>query len=126
VAVRSHLAPFLPGDPLAGLPRLGTHGRPGVGGAVRLGRHPADPVGVLALMGADGLTRATTRSAIARRQLHRGPPRSDAYPVLYRGAAGTGRPRVHHRPAAASRKATGVTVDDVAKRLIDYGFHAPR
>ena len=108
VAVREHLAPFLP-----------TH----VSGApVRVGGDPADLGAYVMLMGGDGLTRAT-KVAILNANYVAARLR-DHFPVLYSGPDGL----VAHecildlRPITA---ATGVTVDDVAKRLIDYGFHAP-
>src|SRR6185436_16120064 len=76
----------------------------------------------LRLMGAEGLTRATGVAVLAANyvaaRLHA------HYPVLYSGSKGL----VAHECILDLRpltKATGVTVDDVAKRLIDYGFHAP-
>ena len=73
-------------------------------------------------MGGAGLRRATEVAVLnanyvaARLREH--------YPVLYSRPRRPGRARVHPRPARLT-KDTGVTVDDVAKRLIDYGFHAP-
>jgi glycine dehydrogenase len=119
VAVRSHLASFLPGDPLD----------PGVSvvgpvSATRFGSAGILPISwmYITMMGADGLRRAseiaiTAANYIATRIDH-------AFPVLYKGSYG----RVAHEciiDLRAITKATGVTVDDVAKRLIDYGFHAP-
>jgi glycine dehydrogenase len=119
IGVRAHLAPFLPGHPSAG------------------GRAPVGPVSAapfgsasiltisyiyILMMGGEGLTRATETAILnanyiaARLDPH--------FPVLYRNTKG----RVAHecivdpRPLKAS---SGVTVDDIAKRLIDYGFHAP-
>jgi glycine dehydrogenase len=122
VAVRSHLAPFLPNHPLDALAGPATGIGP-VSGA------PYGSAGILPIswayvrmMGLEGLTRAT-RTAIltanyvaARLRQH--------YPVLYSGRDAL----VAHECILDLRpltKATGVTVDDVAKRLIDYGFHAP-
>jgi glycine dehydrogenase len=74
------------------------------------------------MMGADGLAAATEAAVLAAN--HVAARLGDAFPVLYRGDGGL----VAHecivdvRPLTA---ATGVTVDDVAKRLVDYGFHAP-
>ena len=102
---------------------LGAARRPGVGGAVRLGRHPADLVGVHR---DDGPRRAAPAPPPSRSpSANYIATRLDAhYPVLYTGANG----RVGHECILDLRpitKATGVTVDDVAKRLMDYGFHAP-
>ena len=116
VAVRAHLAPFLPGHPLA------TGARPVA--AAPFGSAGILPISwvYIALMGASGL-RAATSAAILNanyiaHRLHA------AYPVLYTGAHG----RVGHEcivDLRAITKEVGVTVDDVAKRLMDYGFHAP-
>ena len=119
VAVRSHLAPFLPGDPLGG-----AHQPVGPVSAARFGSAGILPIPwvYLRLMGPDGLRRATELAIAAAnyvaRRLH------GAFPVLYTGASG----RVAHECIVDLRqitKDTGVTVDDVAKRLIDFGFHAP-
>ena len=123
VAVRAHLAPFLPSHPL--VPECGPAGG-GVGpiSAAPWGSASILPISwtYIALMGGAGLTRATQVAVLnanylaARLEPH--------FPVLYRGEDGL----VAHecildiRPITA---ATGVTVDDVAKRLMDHGFHAP-
>ncbi len=116
VAVREHLAPFLPGDPLG----EGTHA---------VASAPQGSAGVLpityayiALMGPDGLRAATEGALIAANYVAK--RLSDSYPVLYSGDSGL----VAHECILDLRpltKRTGVTVDDVAKRLVDYGFHAP-
>jgi glycine dehydrogenase len=123
VAVRSHLAPFLPTHPLR--PEAGPAGGP-VG---PVSAAPWGSAGILsvswayiALMGASGL-RDATRNAIlnANYLAHRLDP---YFPVLYTGPGG----RVAHECILDLRpitKATGITGEDVAKRLIDYGFHAP-
>jgi glycine dehydrogenase len=122
VAVRSHLAPYLPNHPLA------AHAGPKTG----IGPISAAPYGsasilpiswaYVRLMGGAGLTRATQVAVLnanyiaARLRKH--------YPVLYSGEGGL----VAHECILDLRditRETGVTVDDVAKRLIDYGFHAP-
>jgi glycine cleavage system P protein (glycine dehydrogenase) len=122
VGVGAHLAPFLPNHPL-----LETAG-PGTG----IGPISAAPYGsagilpisyaYIAMMGADGLTSATEHALLAANyvaeRLH------DHYPVLYAGRNA----RVAHECILDLRpltKASGITVEDVAKRLIDYGFHAP-
>ncbi|WP_416904271.1 aminomethyl-transferring glycine dehydrogenase [Micromonospora echinospora] len=119
VAVRAHLAPFLPGDPVGG------HDvdRPAVS-AARYGSAGILPIpwAYLRMMGAEGLTRATGVAVLAANYVAvrlRG-----HYPVLYAGNKGL----VAHECILDLRpltKTTGVSVDDVAKRLIDYGFHAP-
>jgi glycine dehydrogenase len=119
VAARSHLAPFLPGHPYAPeLPSGPTVSAAPYGSASIL------PISwaYIRMMGAAGL-RAASLTAIASanyiaRRL------DEYYPVLYTGENGM----VAHECILDLRpitKATGVTVDDVAKRLADYGFHAP-
>src|SRR5229473_2254182 len=119
IGVKAHLAPFLPGHPTTG-------------GQTPVGPVSAAPFGsasiltisyiYILMMGGEGLTRATEIAILnanyiaTRLEPH--------FPVLYRNAKG----RVAHecivdpRPLKVS---SGVTVDDIAKRLIDYGFHAP-
>ncbi|MCL2091820.1 MAG: aminomethyl-transferring glycine dehydrogenase [Micrococcales bacterium] len=119
VAVAAHLAPFLPGDPTPGVPSA----NPPVAGA-RWGSAGVLPIpwAYLATMGADGLTRATQVAVLAANYL--AVRLRDAYPVLYTGEHGL----VAHECILDLRqitKDTGVTAEDVAKRLADYGFHAP-
>ena len=122
VAVRAHLAPHLPNHPLSG--EAGPASGVGPISAAPWGSAGILPISwvYIALMGADGLRMATklailTANYVAARL---GPH----YPVLYAGAKG----RVAHECILDLRPikdASGVTVDDVAKRLMDYGFHAP-
>ncbi|MEZ5216926.1 MAG: aminomethyl-transferring glycine dehydrogenase [Ilumatobacteraceae bacterium] len=120
VAVRAHLAPFLPGDPLA---PLGTQ-PVGPVSAAQFGSASILPISwvYISLMGGTGLRAATVDAVLAANYVAR---RLDPYfPVLYTGANGL----VAHECILDVRpitKATGVTVDDIAKRLIDFGFHAP-
>ncbi|MGJ3226146.1 aminomethyl-transferring glycine dehydrogenase [Micromonospora aurantiaca (nom. illeg.)] len=119
VAVRSHLAPFLPGDPLGAR----AEGRPAISAANHgsAGILPI-PWAYLRMMGADGLARATGVAVLAANYV--AARLRSHFPVLYAGNKGL----VAHECILDLRpltKATGVTVDDVAKRLIDYGFHAP-
>ncbi len=119
VAVRAHLAAHLPGHPLA--PEL-PHGH--VVSAAPYGSASILPItwAYIRMMGSAGLRRASlvaiaSANYIARRL-------DEYYPVLYTGENGM----VAHECILDLRpitKATGVTVDDVAKRLADYGFHAP-
>jgi glycine dehydrogenase len=112
VAVREHLAPFLPGrgtGPVAAAP-YGSAGILPISWAY------------IAMMGADGLRRATQVAILAANYLAQ--RLSPHYPVLYTGRGGL----VAHECIIDLRPIThqtGVTVEDVAKRLIDYGFHAP-
>jgi glycine dehydrogenase len=119
VAVRQHLAAYLPGHPLA--PEL-PHGH--VVSAAPYGSASILPItwAYIRMMGAAGLRKASlvaiaSANYIARRL-------DEYYPVLYTGESGM----VAHECILDLRpitKTTGVTVDDVAKRLADYGFHAP-
>lgn len=116
VAVRSHLAQYLPGDPL----EAGSHAV----SAANYGSASILPItwAYIRLMGAEGLRAATLTAIASANYIAR---RLDAYfPVLYTGENGM----VAHECILDLReitKQTGVTVDDVAKRLADYGFHAP-
>jgi len=143
VAVGAHLAPFLPGNALPVLtpprallastppPRPAPGADPGAGpdGVGPVAAAPYGSAGILpiswafiAMMGGDGLRRASQVAILAANYIAR---RLDAhFPVLYTGRNGL----VAHECIIDLRpltKQTGVTVDDVAKRLIDYGFHAP-
>ncbi len=121
VAAREHLAPYLPGHPI--------EPRPGADTVGPVAAAPYGSAGILPiswaylrLMGPDGLRNATGSAVLAANYLAR--RLSAHYPVLYTGAGGL----VAHECILDLRpitKTTGVTVDDVAKRLIDYGFHAP-
>ncbi|MCB0915993.1 MAG: aminomethyl-transferring glycine dehydrogenase [Actinobacteria bacterium] len=128
VAVREHLAPFLPGHPLR--PDAGPSGRGfDDGGVGPVSGAPWGSAGVLPIpyayvrmMGAQGLTRATEVAILAANYI--AARLRDHYPVLYTGPSGL----VAHECIIDIRpitKSSGVTVDDIAKRLIDYGFHAP-
>ncbi|MEB4209992.1 aminomethyl-transferring glycine dehydrogenase [Mycobacterium sp. 94-17] len=119
VAARSHLAPFLPGHPYA--PDL-PGGRPV--SSAPYGSASILPItwAYIRMMGADGLRAASLTAIASANYIAR---RLDEYfPVLYTGENGM----VAHECILDLRpitKSTGVTVDDVAKRLADYGFHAP-
>ncbi|GGF43857.1 glycine dehydrogenase (decarboxylating) [Williamsia phyllosphaerae] len=119
IGVREHLAEFLPGHPLDDdLP-----------GALTISGAPYGSASILPItyayilmMGAEGLRRATLTAIASANYIAK--RLGDHYPVLYTGHDGT----VAHECILDLRpitKATGVTVDDVAKRLADYGFHAP-
>ncbi|WP_229673211.1 aminomethyl-transferring glycine dehydrogenase [Microbacterium saperdae] len=126
VAAKAHLAPFLPAHPLA---QRAEHAGGFVfeGGAVSAA--PYGSAGILPIswayvrmMGADGLRRATAAAVLSANYI--AVRLGEHYPVLYAGEDG----RVAHECILDLRplkEATGITVDDVAKRLIDYGFHAP-
>ncbi|WP_214102788.1 aminomethyl-transferring glycine dehydrogenase [Acrocarpospora catenulata] len=112
VAVKAHLARYLPGQ-----------------GTGEVSAAPFGSAGILPIswayvrmMGADGLRAATEQAILSANYL--AVRLAPHYPVLYTGRDGL----VAHECIVDLRpitKATGVTVDDVAKRLIDYGFHAP-
>jgi glycine dehydrogenase len=122
VAVRAHLAPYLPSHPL----HPEESKREGVGA---ISSAPYGSAGILPiswayirLMGGEGLTRATAVAVLSANYV--AARLGEHYPVLYRGDSGL----VAHECILDLReitKQTGITVDDVAKRLIDYGFHAP-
>jgi glycine dehydrogenase len=118
IGVGEHLVPYLPGHPLDGDAAVGAVSAAPFGSA---GILPI-PWMYLTMMGGAGLTEATTVAIIAANYIA---DRLDPhFPVLYRGAGG----RVAHECIIDLRpitKSTGVTNDDVAKRLMDYGFHAP-
>jgi len=113
VAVRAHLADFLPGRGSTGPVAAAPYGSAGI-----------LPISwaYIAMMGAAGLRQATQVAVLSANYVAQ--RLAPHYPVLYTGRNGL----VAHecvidlRPLA---RETGITVDDVAKRLIDYGFHAP-
>jgi glycine dehydrogenase len=122
VAARAHLAPFLPNHPIT--PDAGPATGPGPVSAAPWGSAGILPISYTyaKLMGPDGLRRATAVAILSANYL--ATRLAEHYPVLYVGEHG----RVAHECIIDLRpitKATGVTADDVAKRLIDYGFHAP-
>ncbi|MCP5025500.1 MAG: aminomethyl-transferring glycine dehydrogenase [Actinomycetia bacterium] len=125
IGVAEHLVPFLPGHGQVGH----TIGGLVDGGVNAVAAAPWGSAGILpiswayvTLMGGTGLTRATQVAILnANYAAHR---LNDHFPVLYTGASGL----VAHECIIDLRpitRETGVTVDDVAKRLMDYGFHAP-
>ncbi|MGY1810750.1 aminomethyl-transferring glycine dehydrogenase [Blastococcus sp. SYSU D00669] len=119
IGVAEHLVPFLPGHPLAD-----TGGAGPTISAAPWGSAGILPISwaYLRLMGPDGLRRATEHAILGANYL--AARLREHFPVLYTGAAGL----VAHECILDIRpltKATGVTNDDIAKRLIDFGFHAP-
>jgi glycine dehydrogenase len=118
VAVAEHLVPFLPSDPMDEAGPVGpvSQARWGSAGILQI------PWMYLRMMGAEGVTAATASAVLAANYV--AARLRDHYPVLYAGAHGL----VAHECILDLReltKTSGVTVEDVAKRLIDYGFHAP-
>ncbi|WP_255782569.1 aminomethyl-transferring glycine dehydrogenase [Dactylosporangium sp. AC04546] len=119
VAVRAHLAKFLPSHPF-----LSDDAPVGPVSAAPWGSAGILPIpwAYLRLMGPDGLTKATATAVLAANYV--AARLREHYPVLYTGSASL----VAHECILDLRgitRATGVSVADVAKRLIDYGFHAP-
>jgi glycine dehydrogenase len=122
VAVRAHLAPFLPNHPLQA--SAGPSTGSGAIAAAPWGSASILPItwAYIRLMGPDGLLAATSTAILSANYI--AARLTEHYPVLYTGARGL----VAHECILDLRELTrrsGVTVDDVAKRLIDYGFHAP-
>jgi len=122
VAVAEHLVPFLPTHPLHPIESK----REGIGA---ISAAPYGSAGILpipyayiAMMGGEGLTEATSVAVLSANYIAK--RLESAFPVLYTGDNGL----VAHECILDVRplsKASGLSIDDVAKRLIDYGFHAP-
>lgn len=122
VGVRAHLAPYLPNHPLQ--PAAGPETGVGPISAAPWGSAGILPISwaYVRLMGGEGLRRATQVAVLSANYIAK--RLEPHFPVLYTGPAGL----VAHECIIDLRpltKATGVSVDDAAKRLIDYGFHAP-
>ncbi|MFB6990024.1 aminomethyl-transferring glycine dehydrogenase [Streptomyces sp. NPDC056304] len=122
VGVRAHLAPYLPNHPLQ--PAAGPETGVGPISAAPWGSAGILPISwaYVRLMGGEGLKRATQVAVLAANYIAK--RLEPHYPILYNGPAGL----VAHECIVDLRpisKSTGVSVDDIAKRLIDYGFHSP-
>ncbi len=118
VAARAHLAPFLPGHPELG------RGAERTVSAAPYGSASILPISLayILLMGGEGLTLATSVAILNANYIAR--RLAPHYPILYQGPRGC----VAHECIVDTRplkESAGITVDDIAKRLIDYGFHAP-
>ncbi|SHE67244.1 aminomethyl-transferring glycine dehydrogenase [Vibrio gazogenes] len=119
IGVKSHLAPFLPGHIESGI-----EGQQHAVAAADLGSASILPISwaYITMMGAQGLTEATQLAILnANYVMER---LSAHYPILYRGDNG----RVAHECIIDIRpikEASGISEEDIAKRLMDYGFHAP-
>ncbi len=117
IGVKSHLAPYLPGHPETG------------GGDITVSAAPYGSPAILPiswsyclLMGGEGLTQASRIAILNANYLAK--RLSEAYPTLYTGENGC----VAHECILDTRpfkERAGITVDDIAKRLVDAGFHAP-
>ena len=118
VAVRSHLIPFLPSDPLNPADGVGPVSAANFGSASIC----AIPWVYISMMSADGLLQATSDAILSANYVaHR---LNSSYPVLYTGANNT----IAHEcilNVGDVIKGSGISIDDVAKRLMDYGLHAP-
>ncbi|MCC5643153.1 aminomethyl-transferring glycine dehydrogenase [Nostoc sp. CHAB 5824] len=125
IGVASHLVPFLPGHPVVG------NGEE-ISNSQRIGAVAAAPWGsasilviswmYIAMMGAAGLTQATKVAILNANYIAK--KLESYYPVLYQGKNGL----VAHEcilDLRSLKKSAAIEIDDVAKRLIDYGFHAP-
>ena len=122
VIARAHLAPYLPNHPLD--PTAGPATGPGPISAAPFGSASILPISwsYIAMMGGAGLTRATQVAILSANYIAQS--LNSIFPILYTGANNL----VAHECILDLReitKETGVSVDDVAKRLMDFGFHAP-
>jgi glycine dehydrogenase len=122
VIARAHLAPFLPNHPLDEL--AGPATGPGPVSGAPFGSASILPISwaYIRLLGGEGLTHSTQVAILSANYI--AAQLSSSYPILYTGANG----RIAHECILDIRgitKESGVTVDDIAKRLMDYGFHAP-
>jgi glycine dehydrogenase len=126
IGVQAHLAPYLPDHAVvSGVnPQAGPDGTIGQVSAAPWGSASILPISwaYIAMMGAAGLTRATQMAILNANYI--AARLAPYYPIVYAGKNG----RVAHEciiDLRQIRQACGVTVEDVAKRLVDYGFHAP-
>ena len=122
VIARAHLAPFLPNHPMDHL--AGPATGPGPISGAPFGSASILPISwaYIRLLGGEGLTHSTQVAILSANYM--AARLQDSYPILYTGANG----RVAHECILDIRgltKDSGVSVDDIAKRLMDFGFHAP-
>jgi glycine dehydrogenase len=118
VAVRSHLIPFLPSDPLSPSSGIGPVSAANFGSASIC----AIPWVYISMMSADGLLQATADAILSANYVAK--RLNSSYPVLYTGKNNT----IAHEcilNVGDVIKGSGISIDDVAKRLMDYGLHAP-
>jgi len=118
ICVAKHLVGFLPGHSVV---KIGDPGRPGAVAAAPWGSASILPIPwvYITMMGAQGLTEATENAILNANYIAK--RLEGAFPVLYRGRKGF----VAHECLLDLRAFKSVTVEDVAKRLMDFGFHAP-
>ena len=124
VCVVADLVPFLPGHATAGLPVNGV----GAISAAPLGNAAVFPISWMycRMMGAEGLKQATEVAILSANYISA--RLKDHYPTLYASQTGEGRGHVAHECILDLRplkETSGIVAEDVAKRLMDYGFHAP-
>ena len=126
IGVAKQLKPFLPGDPVGGKSLTATAGEQCIGPVAEAPFGSASILTIsyvyIALMGAAGLKRATEVAILNANYMAK--KLEPHYPILFRGKNG----RVAHEFVMDVRPyedSAGVKVDDIAKRLMDYGFHAP-
>ncbi len=120
IGVKAHLAPFLPGHPLADV----AESQAGAVSAAPYGSPGVLPItyAYIAMMGPDGLKQASQVAVLNANYVAR--RLAEHYPVLYFGTDGLVAHECIIDPRAICKQA-GLSIDDIAKRLIDYGFHAP-
>ncbi|MDR7132049.1 glycine dehydrogenase [Algoriphagus sp. 4150] len=120
ICVASHLAPFLPGNPVV---KAGGEQAVSSISAAPYGSASILPISYayIAMMGGDGLKNATTMAILNANYIKE--RLKDYFPILYTGTQG----RAAHEMIVDCRafKEVGVEVEDIAKRLMDYGYHAP-
>ncbi|WP_339874716.1 aminomethyl-transferring glycine dehydrogenase [uncultured Algoriphagus sp.] len=120
ICVASHLAPFLPGNPIV---KAGGEQAVSSISAAPYGSASILPISYayIAMMGGDGLKNATTMAILNANYIKE--RLKDHFPILYTGTQG----RAAHEMIVDCRsfKEVGVEVEDIAKRLMDYGYHAP-
>ncbi|MEH1794442.1 MULTISPECIES: aminomethyl-transferring glycine dehydrogenase [unclassified Nostoc] len=124
IGVASHLVPFLPGHPVVTIDNSTQHSNIGAVAAAPWGSASILVISwmYIAMMGADGLTQATKVAILNANYIAK--KLESYYPVLYQGKNGL----VAHEcilDLRSLKKSAAIEIDDVAKRLIDYGFHAP-
>jgi glycine dehydrogenase len=122
IGVKAHLAPFLPGHPVQSVP--GTEARNGTISAGPWGSASILPISwmYIRMMGAEGMKQATEYAILNANYVAK--RLQDHFPVLYTGRNGF----IAHECLLDLRplkEASGVSEEDIAKRLMDYGFHAP-
>ncbi|MBE8991044.1 aminomethyl-transferring glycine dehydrogenase [Nostoc sp. LEGE 12450] len=124
IGVASHLVPFLPGHPVVTINDSTQHSHIGAVAAAPWGSASILVISwmYIAMMGADGLTQATKVAILNANYIAK--KLESYYPVLYQGKNGL----VAHEcilDLRSLKKSAAIEIDDVAKRLMDYGFHAP-